>query len=180
MRRYLWVGLLFGLALAGGYRPVSVAEVALGRAPTGRVRVFGRYLAFFPTTQAVDGVLAGPRYALLLEGEVFDRRPEPGRYLEVWGELVRGRRGFLLRFHNFRYPNENRRPRPAGLAVGGTGAVWLRVYPVAGPGEPPAGVSEDRQVFRLPGYRGPFGVVCLIVTRKAAGILTDARPCSGR
>ncbi len=180
MRRYLWVGLLFGLALAGGYRPVSVAEVALGRAPTGRVRVFGRYLAFFPATQAVDGVLAGPRYALLLEGEVFDRRPEPGRYLEVWGELVRGRRGFLLRFHNFRYPGEDRRPRPAVLVGGEPARIWLRVYQPGGVGEAPVGVSEDRRVFRLPGYAGPFGVVCLEVRQAASGVLTEARLCPRR
>ncbi len=180
MTRFAWTLLSLGLALASGYRPVTVAEVVAGRAREGRVVIVGRYLSFFPATRSVEGVLAGARYAVVLEGEVFDRRPEPGRVLEVWGELLETARGPRLRFHNFRYPGEDRRPRPADLAVGETGAVWLRVYPVAGPGEPPAGISEDRQVFRLPGYRGPFGVVCLIVTRKAAGILTDARPCSGR
>lgn len=180
MRRYLWVGLLFGLALAGGYRPVSVAEVAQGRVLPGRVRVFGRYLAFFPASRAVDGVLAGSRYVLLLEGEAFDRRPEPGRYLEAWGELVRGRRGFRLRFHNFRYPGEDRGPRPAPLGEEGPVRVWLRVYQPGGVGEAPVGVSEDRKVFRLPGYAGPFGVVCLEARRAGGGVLTEARLCPRR
>jgi len=180
LRRLALVLALSGLVQAAGYRPVTVASIAHGAVRPGPVRVTGRYLAYFPATRAVEGVLAGARYAVVLEGEAFDRSPEPGRYLEVWGELVRVTAGYRLRFHNFRYPGEHRAPRPARLAVGERGEIWLRVYPVGGPGEPPAAVSEDRRAFRLPDYRGPYGVVCLVVTHRVRGVLTDARPCSGR
>jgi len=176
MRRFGWVLLLLGLSGAQDYRPATVAEVVLGRVSPGRVWVSGRYLAFFPAQRAVAGVVAGARFALVLEGEAFDRSPEAGRYLEVWGELVQGGGGFRLRFHNFRYPGEDRAPRPARLAEG-VSRVWLRVYPPGGVGEPPVGVSEDRRVFRLPGYAGPFGVVCLEVRPLGPGVLADARLC---
>ncbi len=181
MRRML---LLFGFlipALAAGYLPVTVDEVARGQAEPGLVRVWGRYLPFGPYTQLVRGVLASGRFALRLEGQVFDFNPPPGAYIEVWGDLVREGPFWTLRFHNARLPGDDRTPRPAaGLSVGGPVRVWLKVYQAGGEIPQTVGRSEDGLGFVLPGYSGPFGVQCLEGRLVAPNVLEKARTCSGR
>ncbi len=169
-------------ALAAGYLPVTVEEVARGRVGPGLVRLWGRYLPFGDYTGLVRGVLASNRYALPLEGQVFDFSPPPGAYLEVWGELVQKEGTWLLRFHNGRLPRDDRGPRPAAWLREGEVQVWLRVYQAGGGIPETVGVSEDGLAFFLPGYSGPYGVQCL-VGRLELGpprALKEVRACEER
>ncbi len=175
MRRWWWLLMVFP-ALAAGYRPATVAEAVKGEA-TGRVRIYGRYLAFGAFVGRVDGVLSDGHYALRLEGQVFDLVPVPGGFYEVWGELAADSLP-RLRFHNARPPGADREPRPAAdLPARGRVRVWLRVYDAGGAVPERVGVSEDGLFFHLPGYRGPVGVRCLVGQRVAEAVLAGAKEC---
>lgn len=157
-------------AFAVSYRSVSVAAAAQGHVEPGYVMVSGRFLAFGVYQGLVRGVIAGSRFALPVQGQVFDYRPQPGALLEVWGELEQGPEGWRLLFHNARPPDSSRKPRPAGNPrPGEVLKVWLRVYSAGGVPARTIGVSEDGKMFYLRNATGGAGVQCLV------GRLTEGR-----
>lgn len=166
MLRRILCTLALGLlpALATTYRSVSVADAVQGRAEAGYVMVSGRFLAFGSYQGLVRGVIAGARFALPVEGQVFDYRPQPGAFLEVWGELERGPDGWRLRFHNARPPGEVLR-------------VWLRVYSTGGVAARTVGRSEDGRSFYLRNYTGGPGVRCLVGRLLEADVFEVAETC---
>ncbi|HHO57727.1 MAG TPA: hypothetical protein ENJ85_00980 [Oceanithermus profundus] len=180
MLRRILCTLALGLlpALATTYRSVSVADAVQGRAEAGYVMVSGRFLAFGSYQGLVRGVIAGARFALPVEGQVFDYRPQPGAFLEVWGELERGPDGWRLRFHNARPPGEARGPRPAGRPrPGEVLRVWLRVYSTGGVAARTVGRSEDGRSFYLRNYTGGPGVRCLVGRLLEADVFEVAETC---
>lgn len=165
MVRKILYALALGLlpALATNYRVVTVADAVQGRVEPGYVMVSGRFLAFGTHQGLVRGVIAGVRFALPVEGQVFDYLPQPGAFLEVWGELEYSTSGWKLRFHNARPPGGTREPRPVGEPHSGEVLeVWLRVYSAGGVASRMIGLSEDGRSFYLRNYTGGPGVHCLI------------------
>ncbi|ADR35744.1 hypothetical protein [Oceanithermus profundus] len=181
MIRRIVCALALGLlpALATTYRPVTVADAVQGRVEAGYVKVSGRFLASGAYQGLVRGVVAGARFALPVEGQVFDYRPQPGAFLEVWGELVRGPDGWMLRFHNARPPGEARGPRPVGdPRPGEVLKVWLRVYSAGGVAARTIGRSEDGRSFYLRNYTGGPGVHCLVGRLLEADVFEVTKACA--
>lgn len=165
------------------YQPVSWDALTSGQAKLGLVRLWGRYLPFADYQGLVRGVLTDGSYSLRVEGSVFDWRPTVGEYIEVWGRLERGQQSYVLHFYNGRELGQNRQPRPTPSLSAGVHLSLVLKVTLGGNLPHPfyQGVTEDGQVFTLPGYQGSAGVVCLQGTVQPLGkgwALADAKPCA--
>lgn len=181
---FLFLSSLLMIGHAETYRTLDWSDLARGDAMLGLVRVSGRYLPLADYQELIRGVLTNGRYALRVEGAVFDWRPAAGAWVEVWGELKRDEMGYLLHVHNGRdFLDEGREPRPTPpLREGDRLQLWLNVS-LGGslPFARVTGVTEDGVVFTLPpDYHGPWRVVCLEGTLESLGNgwrLQNPKPC---
>lgn len=143
---------------------VALSGAAAQAAGAGEVvHVTGFYKADNASQELVRGTLETSRGDLRVEGVVFDWVPQDGELMELWGRLEPQDEGAILKFYNGRNLGEDRfaRPTPA-LSAGDTAELYLKISEGGSlPLTVTQGITEDQQVFTLPGYEGPMGVQCV-------------------